>query len=197
MEAGDVSIAMVDRVRSHYGTRVPVRQFDAQQLPFPDSSKDVIVLFEAIYYLPDANRFVAECRRVLRIGGKVLMATANKDLSDFNPSPYSHRYFGVVELAELLAGSAMKAELFGYLPTDEISLRQRVLRPVKRAVVGLGLMPRSMKGKRLLKRLVFGKPVSMPAELNAGIQVLDQVTRLDSRIADTRHKVIYAVGTVI
>ncbi len=197
MEAGDVSIAMVDRVRSHYGARVPVRQFDAQQLPFADSSKDVIVLFEAVYYLPDANRFVAECRRVLRPGGKVLIATANKDLSDFNPSPYSHRYYGVVELAELIASSAMKAELFGYLPTDETSLRQRVLRPVKRAVVGLGLMPRSMKGKRLLKRLVFGKPVSMPAELNAGVHVLDQITPLDSRIADTRHKVIYAVGTVL
>ena len=33
------------------------------------------------------------------------------------------------------------------------------------AVVKLGLMPKTMAGKRLLKRLVFGQPVEMPAEL--------------------------------
>jgi len=39
----------------------------------------VIILFEAIYYIPDAEKFVEECARVLRLGGKVLIATANKD----------------------------------------------------------------------------------------------------------------------
>ncbi|MCD6265910.1 MAG: BrnT family toxin [Deltaproteobacteria bacterium] len=29
-----------------------------------------------------------DCVRVLRPGGKVLIATANKDLYDFNPSPH-------------------------------------------------------------------------------------------------------------
>lgn len=196
IEAGDMSAAMVERVRAHYGSRVPIRQFDAQQLPFPDASKDVILLFEAIYYLSDAARFVAECRRVLRPGGHVLIATANKDLSDFNPSPYSHRYYGAVELAELFTRFAMQTELYGYLPTDAVSLRQQVLRPVKRAVVGLGLMPRSMKGKQFLKRLVFGKPVEMPAEITLLSGELEPMTPLDVRSPDTRHKVIYAVGTI-
>jgi SAM-dependent methyltransferase len=196
LEAGDVSEAMVERVRAHYGSRARISRFDAQQLPFPDVSKDVIILFEAIYYLPDAARFVAECRRVLKPGGHVLVATANKDLNDFNPSPYSHRYYGTVELTELFTRPGMHVDLFGYLPTDEISFRQRVLRPIKRAVVGLGLMPRSMKGKQLLKRLVFGRPVVMPAEVSRGAEELAPMTPLDARVADTRHKVIYAVASL-
>jgi hypothetical protein len=90
----------------------------------------------------------------------------------------------------------MHVDLFGYLPTDEISFRQRVLRPIKRAVVGLGLMPRSMKGKQLLKRLVFGRPVVMPAEVSRGAEELAPMTPLDARVADTRHKVIYAVASL-
>lgn len=195
LEAGDVSPAMVDRVRAHYGTRVPVRQFDAQHLPFAGSSKDVVILFEAIYYLPDAARFLGECRRVLRPGGQVLIVTANKDLADFNPSPHSHTYYGVVELAALLEQAGMRAELFGYMPVDQVSFRQRVLRPVKRAVVGLGLMPRTMRGKRLLKRLVFGKPVAMPAEIGARERTPEPLQRLHTDTADSRHKVLYAIGT--
>jgi len=61
-------------------------------MPFEDKSKDVIILFEAIYHIPDADRFVKECVRVLWPGGKVLVGTANKDLYDFNPSPYSYKY---------------------------------------------------------------------------------------------------------
>ena len=62
---------------------IRLRQFDAQDMPFEDKSKDVIIMFEAIYYIPDAERFVRECERVLPSGGKVLIATANKDLYDF------------------------------------------------------------------------------------------------------------------
>jgi len=196
LEAGDVSSAMVERVRAHYGSRIAMRRFDAQELPFPDNSKDVVVLFEAIYYLQDATRFIEECRRVLRPGGRVLIVTANKDLTDFNPSPYSHCYYGTVELTELFAHAGMRSELFGYLPIDQVSLRQRLLRPVKRAVVELGLMPRSMRGKRLLKRLVFGRPVSMPAEIEVHGGTLEPLAPLDSRVADMRHKVIYAIGMV-
>ncbi len=47
-EAGDISPRMVEAARRHYGERVRVLQFSAEKLPFPDRSKDVILLFEAI-----------------------------------------------------------------------------------------------------------------------------------------------------
>ena len=70
LDAGDYSEEILDIARRHYGERISLRQFDAQDMPFEDKSKDVIILFEAIYYIPDAAKFVKECARVLRSEGK-------------------------------------------------------------------------------------------------------------------------------
>jgi len=120
LEAGDYSDEILSIARRHYGERIALRQFDAQDMPFADRSKDVIILFEAIYYLPDAERFVQECVRVLRPGGKVLIATANKDLYDFNPSPHTYKYYGVVELRNLFAGHGFTTEFYGDTPLESV-----------------------------------------------------------------------------
>lgn len=196
LEAGDYSAPILERARSHYRDRFPLRQFDAQAMPFPDASKDAVILFEALYYLPDAPRFVADCRRVLRPGGVVLVATANKDLSDFNPSPHSYTYFGVKELTALFRAGGFSAECFGYLPIEAVSLRQKLLRPVKRLAVDLGLMPKTMAGKRLLKRLVFGRQRPMPNEIEEALHVYTPPVSLASDRPDRGHKVVYCVATL-
>jgi SAM-dependent methyltransferase len=165
-------------------------------MPFSDSSKDVILLFEAIYYLPDANQFLSECKRVLRPGGKVLIATANKDLYDFNPSPNSNKYYGVTELRELFVHNGFSCEFFGCFPVDSISWRQRLLRPIKKIVVNSGLMPKTMAGKKLLKRLVFGRLQQMPAEITAEMYPYTPPDSIESRHPDLRHKVIYCAATL-
>jgi ubiquinone/menaquinone biosynthesis C-methylase UbiE len=191
LEAGDVSEPILALARRHYNERISLRRIDALELPFAAASKDVVVLFEAIYYLADARRFVAECMRVLRPGGRVLVATANKDLSDFNPSPHSHTYYGAAALCALFARAGFRVELFGHLPVGTLGWKQRALRPVKRALVALGLMPKTMSGKRLLKRLVFGAPVAMPAELTAGAGAFRAPRRLSPAVPDREHKVLY------
>jgi SAM-dependent methyltransferase len=195
VEAGDYSEKVLRIPRDHYGARIALREFDAQSLPCADASKDVIILFETIYYVPDAVRFVRECRRVLRPGGDVLIATANKDLSDFNPSPLSYKYYGTVELTELFLGEGFAVQLYGHLPVDVVSWRQKVLRPIKRLVVGLGLMPKTMKGKKLLKRLVFGRLVPMPAELKASDHFTSPA-ELSATSPDRLHKVLYCRATM-
>lgn len=196
VEAGDFDEAILAIARDHYAERVALERVDAMAMPYADHSKDVVILFEAIYYLPDAGRFVAECARVLRPGGRVLIATANRDLSDFNPSPYSHRYYGAADLRQLFEAHGFSCELFGYMPVDEISWKQRILRPVKRAVVSLGLMPKTMAGKKLLKRLVFGGLVAMPAELSGDEAAYQPPAPLPGEAADRRHKVIYCAATL-
>ncbi len=187
---------MLQRVRGHYGNRIGLARFDALQMPYADASKDVLVIFEAIYYLADLQRFIAECRRVLRPGGHLLIATANKDLPDFNPSPHSHTYPGVMELRDECGKHGLSVRCFGYLDTQAVSLRQRVLSPIKRVVIGLGLMPRTMRGKQLLKRLVFGRLVTMPAELDTRQIPYVAPTELPTDRPDHRHKVIYCAATV-
>lgn len=194
LAAGDISDAMVQRVRAHYGSRVRVERMDAQSLPFADGSLDIVILFEALYYLPQAGRFAAECARVLRPGGTVLVSNANKDLYDFNPSPHSHVYHGVRELGELFAGAGLKCAFWGDTPLATLSLRQRILRPIKKAVVGLGLMPKSMAGKKLLKRLVFGGMVAFPSELTEDMLLPPSPTPLEPGVADRSHKVIFCAA---
>lgn len=194
--AGDISEVLLERVRAHYGDRVRARVMDAAALPCEDRSLDVVVLFEALYYLPSPDAFMAECRRVLRPGGVVLIATANKDLYDFAPSLYSVRYYGAAELPALVEAAGFRPELFGYLPVDRVSLRQRVLRPVKKLAVALHLIPRTMAGKRLLKRLVFGAMTTMPAEITDGLAPYEPPEPLEPGLPDRRHKVLYCAATL-
>jgi SAM-dependent methyltransferase len=196
LEAGDLSKSILARARAHYGTRFPLKLFDAQDMPFEDHSKDVLVLFEALYYLPSAEKFVAECRRVLRPGGRVLVATVNKDLWDFHPSAFSVAYYGVPELKSLFETQGFTTEFFGFEPVDRLPLVQSALRHVKRFAVTSGLMPRTMAGKRWLKRIVYGPQVPMPDELAPGDGQVPEPIPLPGTQADTVHRVIYCTATL-
>lgn len=196
MTAGDYTLSMVQAARGHYGDRIQFEQFDAQQMPFQDHSFDVVVIFEALYYLPDVDRFFAECRRTIRPGGVLLIATANKDLFDFNPSPHSHCYLGVVELENDLARHGFTTEFWGDTPLEALSARQQVLRPVKAFAAKMGLIPKSMAGKKLLKRLVFGGLVKMPDEVTSDTAEKIAPTPLPNGQPDRAHKVIYCAATL-
>ncbi len=196
VQAGDYADNILTIAQAHYGERITLKQFDAQDMPFEDNSMDVIILFEAIYYLPSAIDFIAECRRVLRENGKILIVTANKDLYDFNPSPYSHTYYGVVELYELLTKQGFSIECFGYLSIAEVSSRQKLLRPIKKFAVDFDLMPKSMVGKKLLKKLVFGNMIKMPAEIEADMIPYKPPTILPLTEPNTTYKVIYCAATL-
>lgn len=193
-EAGDISPPMVDKARRHYGERCRISVFDAQSLPFADRSKDVVLLFEALYYLADTTAFVRECRRVLRPGGRVLIATANKDLWDFHPSPHAYAYYGVRELGELFAQYGFDCEFFGFQDVRAESMRGKALRPIKRLAVQLDLIPKTMAGKRWLKRIVFGGEVPMPAELSSDLHGHVLPAAIPGSRPDTHHRIIYCAA---
>ena len=196
VSAGDYSNRLLEIAHRHYGERFSFRQFDAHRIPFADESFDVLLIFEALYYLADADKFFRESRRVLRPGGHLLIATANKDLFDFNPSPFSTRYLGVVELAEALRRHGFTTEFFGDTPINGVSTRQRLLRPVKAAAARLGFIPKSMNGKKLLKRLVFGRLVTMPPEITAETGQYIDPTPLPTGTPDRKHKVIFCAASL-
>lgn len=197
LEAGDFSDPILNIAQQHYKDRIILKRFDAQCMPFQDNSKDAIILFEAIYYLPDAEKFVRECVRVLRPGGKVLIATANRDLYDFNPSSFSHKYFGVRELNILFSKYGFnKTEFFGYMPIGEVSVRQKILRPIKKLAVMLKLIPKTTSGKKFLKRIVFGELRKMPYEIDSNTSQYVAPKKVSSNEPDKIHKVIYCIATL-
>ena len=193
---GDYSLSILAGPRAHYGGRFDIRQFDAQDMPYANSTFDVVVMHEALYYIPDAGKFVAECRRVLRPGGAILLTNANKDLFDFNPSPFSTVYHGAVELTELFRSYGFDVELFASTPLGRVSMLQKLTRPLKWAAVRFGLMPKTMRGKRLLKRLIFGKPVLMPAEVVPDMAPVEVLTPIPGDQPCLTHKIIYCHATL-
>jgi SAM-dependent methyltransferase len=191
VHGGDISQTVLDKARRHYGERITLRQFSADDIPYADASFDVVLLFEAIYYLPDAARFIKEAHRVLRPGGYLLIVTANKDLFDFTPSPFSVRYYGIRELEELLARARFTVAFFGDTPISSVSRRQRLLRPFKRLATSIGLMPKNKRVKAILKRIVFGPIKQLPPEVAAGIETGLAPTPLPCGRPDIDHKVIF------
>jgi SAM-dependent methyltransferase len=191
--ASDVSDEVLVATRAT-NFNVDIRTLEAENIPCADASIDVVILFEALYYLPYPEKFFEEARRVLRSGGYLLIATANKDLFDFNPSPFSHRYLGVAELGSELGNCGFETSFFGGVRTDRVSLRQRILRPIKYGVVNLGLMPKTIGGKALLKRLVFGKMRPLPASVDEATAPYEAPEPISAGVADRVHKVVFCAA---
>jgi ubiquinone/menaquinone biosynthesis C-methylase UbiE len=75
----DLSPTMVDLSRRTNAAaarngRLDVRHGDAMELPFGSASFDVVTAIETLYFWPDPGRGLAECRRVLRPGGRLAVA---------------------------------------------------------------------------------------------------------------------------
>ncbi|GAO39041.1 hypothetical protein SCH01S_25_00210 [Sphingomonas changbaiensis NBRC 104936] len=195
LAAGDISPEVLSAARDIAADDVHLEVFGAERIPFPDASFDHVLLFEAIYYIADKDRFLSEAKRVLRPGGRLLIVTANKDLYDFNPSPFSHGYLGVGELTQMLAKHGFSPSFSASHNVEAVSARQRILRPLKFVAAKFGLIPKSMAGKAWLKRLVFGKLIPMPPALDTVQHRLTPPVPVEAGRADTRHKVIYCIAT--
>jgi len=71
----DSSSAMLDaaRARLERFSNVEVREGQLESLPLGEDELDVAALFLALHYLPEPERALAEVRRVLRPGGRLLV----------------------------------------------------------------------------------------------------------------------------
>jgi len=188
---GDCTEALVEKAKEHYGGRVGLRVLDAQDLPFGDASFDLVVLFEALYYIPDAARFAREAWRVLRPRGRLVLCSANKEWHEFNPSPFSVRYFSADELKDFFGGVGFTVEVLLGFESRSKGAVGKAVGYLRRAAVRLRLIPGSMKGKALLKRFFYGELKKLSPEIDASAPVR-KLTRHGGG-AVPRHKVIYAV----
>jgi hypothetical protein len=90
----------------------------------------------------------------------------------------------------------MRAELFGYVAANAVSLKQRLLRPIKKIAVAMGVIPKTNEGKKWLKRLVFGRLVPLPADIDPGAFRYIPPTSTSPNEPDRVHKVIYCCATL-
>jgi ubiquinone/menaquinone biosynthesis C-methylase UbiE len=111
--------ALLDRARERaVAERLPIefRDADAEALPFPDASFDVVVSAFGVMFTPDQERAVAELVRVCKPGGKI-------GLANWTPDGFIGKLFGVIakhvpppvgaKSPALWGTRARMAELFG------------------------------------------------------------------------------------
>jgi len=193
VHAGDLDEANLSAARRTHSEdrRIALRMLDAMQLPYPEQSFDLVLLFEAIYYLPSAPKFFEEARRVLRPGGHLLLATVNCEWSGFNPSPYHTHYLPASELSRSLLESGFAVALQAGFP-EQPSVLASTIGAVRRAAVALDLIPHTMGGKALLKHVFYGRLRPVPTRLLPGQGSLETLVPLTILTDLTRYRVLYA-----
>lgn len=195
---GDYSKALLDSARRHYGARVPLVRLSAEQLPFADRSFDLVLFFEATYYVPDMAAAFQEIARVLAPGGTVLFVNANPERPDFIRSPFSTHYHSASEFRRALEQRGFSVCLEGAFPVEAKSETRGLLPPgvlafVRRVLEAMHLVPRTLRGRARLKRLIYGKLSVLPAELPASFAKIEARQALNGDDV-SRFKVLYVTG---
>jgi len=193
---GDYTMGLLREARQHLPAADLVRM-DAQHLPFLDGSLDVVLMLEMIYYVADQDAAIAECRRVLRPGGKLLVCVPNPEREDFNPSPFSTRYPTAAMLARLLHDHGFDAEVAGAFMVQPTSDRERLLARARHVAVRYRLIPSSMRMKALVKRVLYGRLPKL-GEVQDGAADGEVLVPVENAGGPVRQfKNLYAIGTVV
>lgn len=119
----DISPRMVEHAKKRYGK---VAVGDAQKLPFPDSSFQIVINRGLLHHLPDPSQAISEIYRVLEKEGQAIFMETHYSLFNAIPRIFlkkgkhfakSHKNFKEGELIKII-GSKLKIEktsYFGYL----------------------------------------------------------------------------------
>jgi SAM-dependent methyltransferase len=112
----EVSAPAVAHAASAYqASNLRYMEGDARSLPIDDASLDFVVCFETIEHFYEHDRFLAEVRRVLRPGGRLIVSSPDRDVysqagSDANP--YHVRELSRAEFEKLLRGAFCEVRIF-------------------------------------------------------------------------------------
>jgi len=120
---GDISEEAIKIAKEKYsGENVHFRLMDASELPFDNNYFDLVVSFETIEHLKDSEKFVAEIKRVLKPGGRLILSTPDKRVTKKLgvENKFHVKEFGKKELADILKND-FKLEFFGQRPVKKVS----------------------------------------------------------------------------
>lgn len=108
----DASARMVDAARERFAALPHVRVLlaDAHALPFAAASFDGVLVFHTLTYAEHPGRVLAECARVLRPGGRVVLLSLDQHRQREVTAPYGERHagFSPSALRALLSGAGLR-----------------------------------------------------------------------------------------
>ena len=195
MMGGDIDGNLVNIAADSYkgDAKVKVQKIDAQALPYEDKSYDLVLLFEALYYIPDVSKFIAEVKRIIRPGGVLIITSVNCQWHGFNKSPFSHKYFTATELLDMFKYESKSELLMGFhdLPAGN----NQIVSFVRQSAVKLGLIPKTMKSKELLKRIFYGKLTPIPKVIFDGLGKIETLVPFNNKKEEIEnYKFLYLIS---
>ncbi|MBZ5558459.1 MAG: methyltransferase domain-containing protein [Acidobacteriia bacterium] len=196
--AGDVSEELLARASPVVRNVSQLTQFSAERLPFRDASFDMAIVLEAVYYIGDTKAALSEIRRVLRVGGRVAIVSANPTRRGFIASPHSVQYFSPAQLAHLLGRCGFSEfQCWGAFPIKNGLGRGRFERPVefsRRIANHLRLVPRTLEGRARLKGILYRKMMRLPEYFTNDSDTSSELERRPIEADWSQYKVIYFVA---
>ena len=106
-------IAGASRRARSKGYAIRFEVADAQALPFPDASFDVVYSFGSAKHWPDPLKGMSECWRVLRPGGELLVSDATSDAT----LQEVHNFYSIAGLPNLLKKPVSAIPVFTFIPS--------------------------------------------------------------------------------
>lgn len=115
----DVSTDMLDLATLRCARRVPSSQFDlragdSRRLPFPDAAFSGVLAVHVVYFWTDPLEHLREVHRVLRDGGRFILAfrdASDPAAADFPSPPYTFRSRTEIRDLLLTAGFSIVEEV--------------------------------------------------------------------------------------
>ena len=98
-----------------------VRQADVCALPFEDEAADLVTVHQVLHYLGDPAPAIAECARVLKPGGVLLIVDFAPHQLEFLRADHSHRKLGFAdaEMADWIEAAGLAMSRRSALHSDE------------------------------------------------------------------------------
>jgi SAM-dependent methyltransferase len=122
VHAVDASPVMISaaRARLRGATNVTVAEGTLEALPLPDASLDAAILLLVLHHVADPERAIAETRRVLRPGGRVLIADMRAHSNEEYRTLMGHVWLGFDEgaIARWLERAGFSDVRYVPLPVD-------------------------------------------------------------------------------
>jgi SAM-dependent methyltransferase len=127
LEVDDDAVSHATERYAHPGSTFLA--YDGETIPFGDGAFDLVISFQVLEHLDDADEFLAETRRVTRPGRDVLVVTPNRNhrLSDGERpwNRYHVREFSPAELERAMRGAFDAVEIVGLLGSESMNAIER------------------------------------------------------------------------
>lgn len=171
---------------------------DAHDMPFEESSFDIVNALAMIYYL-DLEKFLKEIRRVLNLNGILFFCTSNKNIPGFVPSPHTSNYYSVQELSNILKKHGFESKFYGSFPKYKKFKNLEQLKALLKNLI-----------KKIVLTFPFGRSLWKRArqELLGGLKILpnhfddifydegwkNDFNKLSNSSIDSQYRIIYCVA---